>query len=117
MTFRSAREYAETFEPLLFAECAAIAADRFENARLAAALLREVASVDPAEYKRQQLSDAVGVRCVGVFISELAERMPKTTMTNISLLLPHLDGEAYSLRSSLVTVLGELILIPFRIGD
>ena len=28
------------------AECAAIAADRFENARLAAALLREVASVD-----------------------------------------------------------------------
>ena len=78
---------------------------------------QQVGNVDPAEYKRQQLSDDVGVRCVGVFISELAERMPKTTMTNISLLLPHLDGEAYSLRSSLVTVLGELILIPFRIGD
>ena len=90
------------------AECAAAAADRHENARLAASLLREVGAVDPAEYKRQQLSDAVGVRCVGVFISELAERMPKTTMTNISLLLPHLDGEAYSLRSSLVTVLGHL---------
>jgi hypothetical protein len=46
---------------------------------------QQVGNVDPAEYKRQQLSDAVGVRCVGVFISELAERMPKTTMTNISL--------------------------------
>ena len=65
------------------AECAAIAADRFENARLAAALLREVASVDPAEYKRQQLSDAKGVSAVGVFVAELAQRMPKTTMTNI----------------------------------
>ena len=75
-----------------------VAADRFENARLAAALLREVASVDPAEYKRQQLSDAKGVSAVGVFVAELAQRMPKTTMTNISLLLPHLDGEAYSLR-------------------
>ena len=159
------------------AECAAVAADRHENARLAAALLREVGNVgaslvitragprttasarctpcledflfpahlsaqgpsvsisardgfqlqtltpfnsapksprterpaDPAEYKRQQAADAVGVRCVGTFVSELAERMPKTTMTNISLLLPHLDGEAYSLRSSLVTVLGHLV--------
>ena len=91
------------------AECAAVAADRFENARLAAALLREVASVSPEEYKRQQLSDAKGVSAVGVFVSELAQRMPKTTMTNISLLLPHLDGEAYSLRSALVTVLGHLV--------
>ena len=91
------------------AECVAVAADRHENARLAAALLSEVGRVDPAEYKRQQLSDAVGVRCVGTFVAELAERMPKTTMTNISLLLPHLDGEAYSLRSALVTVLGHLL--------
>lgn len=91
------------------AECAAAASDRHENARLAAALLREVGHVDPAEYKRQQLSDAVGVRCVGTFLAELAERMPKTTMTNVSLLLPHLDGEAYSLRSALVTVLGHLV--------
>ena len=68
-----------------------------ERAPLAAALLREVASVDPAEYKRQQLSDAKGVSAVGVFVAELAQRTPKTTMTNISLLLPHLDGEAHSL--------------------
>ena len=91
------------------AECAAVAADRHENARLAAALLREVASVDPAEYKRQMMSDAKGVTGVGVFVSELSQRMPKTTMTNISLLLPHLDGEAYALRSALVTVLGHLV--------
>ena len=97
------------FLPGPIAECAAVAAGRHENSRLAAALLREVGRVDPAEYKRQQLSDAVGVRCVGVFVAELAERMPKTTMTNISLLLPHLDGEAYSLRSALVTVLGHLV--------
>ena len=82
------------------AELASSAADRFENAHLAAALIREVGAVDPCDYKLQQTSDAVGVRCVGNFLSEIAERMPKTTMTNISMLMPHLDGEAYSLRSA-----------------
>jgi|TARA_B110000967_G_scaffold185597_2_gene206010 condensin complex subunit 1 len=99
------------------AECAAVAAGRFENARLASSLLREVASVSPEEYKRQQLSDAKGVSCVGVFITELAQRMPKTTATNVSLLLPHLDGEAYSLRSALVTVLGVLVCAESSSGS
>ena len=92
------------------AELASSAADRFENAHLAAALIREVGRVDPYDYKLQQTSDAVGVRCVGNFLSEIAERMPKTTMTNISMLMPHLDGEAYSLRSAIVSVLGQLLI-------
>lgn len=92
------------------AELASAAADRFENAHLAAALIREVGRVDPHDYKMQQASDAVGVRCVGVFLSEIAERMPKTTMTNMSVLMPHLDGEAYSLRSAIVSVLGHLLI-------
>jgi len=92
------------------AELASTAADRFENAHLAAALIREVGRVDPYDYKLQQASDAVGVRCVGNFLSEIAERMPKTTMTNMSVLMPHLDGEAYSLRSAIVSVLGHLLI-------
>ena len=92
------------------AELASAAADRFENAHLAAALIREVGRVDPHDYKLQQASDAVGVRCVGAFLSEIAERMPKTTMTNMSVLMPHLDGEAYSLRSAIVSVLGHLLI-------
>jgi len=92
------------------AELASAAADRFENAHLAAALIREVGRVDPYDYKMQQASDAVGVRSVGVFLGEIAARMPKTTMTNISVLMPHLDGEAYSLRSAIVSVLGHLVI-------
>lgn len=92
------------------AELASNAADRFENAHLAAALIREVGRVDPYDYKVQQASDAVGVRCIGAFLSEIAERMPKTTMTNMSMLMPHLDGEAYSLRSAIVSVLGHLLI-------
>ena len=96
--------------PAPIAELASAAADRFENAHLASALIREVGRVDPYDYKLQQASDAVGVRSVGTFLGEIAARMPKTTMTNISVLMPHLDGEAYSLRSAIVSVLGHLII-------
>jgi len=96
--------------PAPIAELASAAADRFENAHLAAALIREVGRVDPYDYKVQQASDAVGVRSVGTFLGEIAARMPKTTMTNISVLMPHLDGEAYSLRSAIVSVLGHLVI-------
>ena len=51
------------------------------------------------EYKRRQLTDAAGVRNVGNFLEEIANRMPKTTMRNVSLLIAHLDGDAYRSRS------------------
>lgn len=92
------------------------AADRYDDARLAAAILREVGGVDPREYKRRQLTDAAGVRNVGNFLEEIANRMPKTTMRNVSLLIAHLDGDAYSLRSAVVSVLGRLLIAHKDVG-
>jgi len=92
------------------------AADRYDDARLAAAILREVGGVDPREYKKRQLTDAAGVRNVGLFLEEIANRMPKTTMRNISLLIAHLDGDAYSLRSAVVSVLGRLLIAHKDVG-
>ena len=41
---------------------------------------------------------------------DLAERLPLTVGKNISLLRPHLDGEAPSLRCALVSVIGHLVI-------
>ena len=81
-----------------------------------AAILREVYKRDPREYKRRQLTDAAGVRNVGNFLEEIANRMPKTTMRNVSLLIAHLDGDAYSLRSAVVSVLGRLLIAHKDVG-
>ena len=92
------------------AELAEAAVKRHGDSRLAVSLLREVGAVEPAEYKRQTAADAVGVRCVGALLVELAERLPLTVGKNIALLRPHLDGEAHGLRSALLGVLGHLIV-------
>ena len=47
-------------------------------------LLREVASVDPAVYERQQKEDAAGtggVRHVAAFVAELAEQCAHTCLS------------------------------------
>jgi condensin complex subunit 1 len=92
------------------AEFAEASVKRHGDTRLVASLLRELGAVDPAEYKRQAAADAVGVRNVGSLLVELAERLPLTVGKNISLLRPHLDGEAHTLRSALLSVIGHLII-------
>ena len=49
-------------------------------------------------------------------LEEIANRMPKTTMRNVSLLIAHLDGDAYSLRSAVVSVLGRLLIAHKDVG-
>ena len=51
-----------------------------------------------------------------VTLEEIANRMPKTTMRNVSLLIAHLDGDAYSLRSAVVSVLGRLLIAHKDVG-
>jgi len=49
-----------------------------------------------------------GVKYVAPFVAELAKRKPHTVVTNISLLLPHLDSEPYTLRNSIVQAIGHI---------
>ncbi|KAK9823736.1 hypothetical protein WJX72_005030 [[Myrmecia] bisecta] len=95
--------------PAPLAEVAQISANLYEDNRLAVEMLREVASVDPAKYEQQQTTDAVGVRSVAGFLPELADRLPRTVAKHISLLMPHLGGKAYPLRSAIVTTVGHLV--------
>ena len=80
------------------------------DASLGVHLLSEVAEVDPQEYKRQQANDAQGVKNVAMFMEEMARSMPKAVSAHLTLLLPHLGGGAYVIRSAITTALG-LVLV------
>mmetsp|Transcript_17259 Transcript_17259/g.41204 ORF Transcript_17259/g.41204 Transcript_17259/m.41204 type:complete len:1126 (-) Transcript_17259:192-3569(-) len=75
----------------------------------ASALLTEIAIVPPASYKAQQLTDSKGLRCAANFIEKLAEAMPSVAVAHASIFAPHLGGEAYTLRSAIMTMFGHCI--------
>ena len=83
----------------------------------AAAVVGEIAAVDPAEYERQQTAagEKAGVRSIAAFVEELAERLPRFTAAQAALLLPHLGGKAHSLRVGIVHAVG--LLLHKALGD
>lgn len=97
--------------PPLVAELLRYSVAQFDDGRLAAAVIGEVAAVDPAEYERQQnaTGEKAGVRSIAEFVQEMANRMPRLMANQISLLLPHLGGKAWTLRSGIVAALGYLL--------
>ena len=52
---------------------------------------------------------ASGVRNVAPFLPELASRRPRLVLSQISLILPHLDCEPYQLRSAIVATIGNIL--------
>ncbi|CAG9466088.1 unnamed protein product [Pedinophyceae sp. YPF-701] len=80
-----------------------------EDNTLAQCILAELTEVDPRDYKNQQAQDSAAVRHVGEFIAELAERQPRAVASQMALLMPHLGGEAHSIRSGIVSAMGSVI--------
>ena len=77
----------------------------------AAAVIGEIAAVEPAEYERQQnaTGEKAGVRSIAAFVEEMANRLPRLMANQIALLLPHLGGKAWTLRSGIVTAVSYLL--------
>ena len=67
-------------------------------------LRRDVGRINTNDAK-----DSSGIRSVAAFLPALAEVLPQAVLANISVLLPHLDGEAYAMRSALVTAIGYVV--------
>ncbi|KAJ7317585.1 hypothetical protein JRQ81_003747 [Phrynocephalus forsythii] len=44
------------------------------------------------------------------FLAELAEQTPAIVLVNMSVLLPHLDGENYGMRNAILTAMAEVLL-------
>ncbi|KAL4446838.1 hypothetical protein ABPG77_008082 [Micractinium sp. CCAP 211/92] len=97
--------------PVLVAGTLRYTIQQWDDGRLAAAVLGEIAAVDPAEYERQQNAsgEKAGVRSVAAFVKEMASQLPRLMANQIALLLPHLGGKAYSLRSAIVHAIGSLL--------
>lgn len=85
----------------------------------ASAILHDLSSVDPAEYERQQnaTGEKAGVRSVATFVEEMSDMLPRLMVSQISLLLPHLGGKAWTLRSSIIISLGHLLAKAFESSD
>ena len=53
--------------------------------------------------------DASGTRCLASFLVELSQRVPEAMLASISVLLPHLSGESYTMRNGVLAVVGEVV--------
>ena len=95
--------------------------DEVPTNRLAVELMREIGRMDmsgPANGGGDAAVSAAaaaaggkasGVRNVAPFLPELASRRPRLVLSQISLILPHLDCEPYQLRSAIVAAVGNIL--------
>mmetsp|Transcript_13343 Transcript_13343/g.28832 ORF Transcript_13343/g.28832 Transcript_13343/m.28832 type:complete len:245 (-) Transcript_13343:1946-2680(-) len=73
-------------------------------------LLREIGRLDTDGYADNAAGKASGIKNVAPFLSELAAVRPRVVLSNISLLLPHLDSEPYVLRSAIINSIGHILV-------
>lgn len=66
---------------------------------------RELGSKDP----RDLALDTSGTRCFAAFLVEVAQSIPEAVLPTVSVLLPHLGGESYTMRNGVLGVLGEIV--------
>ncbi len=91
-------------------DASAYCAQALSNAKLGKGLVTELAKVDPRDYRAQQQSDAQGVKNVAAFFVDMAERLPQVMAACLSVVVPHLGGEAYTLRSGIVMVIARILV-------
>lgn len=73
--------------------------------KFAGDLVQEIARLDVGHLARDVASARACAACVG----ELAERLPKTVLANVALLLGLLDGDSYTMRNGILHAVGRLV--------
>ncbi|XP_063250321.1 condensin complex subunit 1 isoform X2 [Prinia subflava] len=90
----------------LFAQAVSLWAKEYGLKSLVGELLREIGQKCPQDLARE----ASGVKGYATFISELAEQIPALVLANMSVLLPHLDGESYTMRNAVLAAMAEALV-------
>lgn len=98
----------EHIAPIVAEMCAMVSEE--PTNRLAVELLREIGRLDGHASAVGDGGKASGIRNVAPFISELANERPRIVLSNISVLLPHLNSEPYALRSAIVNAIGVILV-------
>ncbi|NXY53962.1 CND1 protein, partial [Callaeas wilsoni] len=96
----------------VFAQAVSLWAKEYGLKSLVGELLREIGQKCPQDLARE----ASGVKGYATFISELAEQIPALVLSNMSILLPHLDGESYTMRNAILAAMAE-VLVQVLNGD
>ncbi|NWU98702.1 CND1 protein, partial [Upupa epops] len=96
----------------VFAQAVGLWATKYGLKSLVGELLREMGQNCPQDVAH----DALGIKAYATFVTELAERIPALMLSNMSVLLPHLDGESYLMRNAILGVMAE-VLIKVLNGD
>ncbi|KAL3693566.1 hypothetical protein R1sor_007217 [Riccia sorocarpa] len=92
--------------PIPFADLVSLAENQHVAGGLAVDLLRAVGQIDPGNFER----DSMGADNVGLFLEELAVRLPRLMVMNLSILMCHMDGKSYKMRNSLIKLIGTLLV-------
>ncbi|NXE95196.1 CND1 protein, partial [Menura novaehollandiae] len=96
----------------VFAQAVSLWAKEYGLKSLVGELLREIGQKCPQDLARE----ASGVKGYATFITELAEQIPALVLSNMSVLLPHLDGESYTMRNAILAAMAE-VLVQVLNGD
>ncbi|XP_048675782.2 condensin complex subunit 1 isoform X4 [Caretta caretta] len=90
----------------VFAGAVSLWATEYGMKSMVGELLREIGQKCPQDLTR----DASGVKGYAAFLTELAEQIPAIVLSNMSVLLHHLDGESYVMRNAILTAMAEMLL-------
>ncbi|XP_075564505.1 condensin complex subunit 1 [Pelecanus crispus] len=96
----------------VFAQAVSLWATEYGLKTLVGELLREIGQKCPQDPAR----DASGIKGYATFITELAEQIPALVLSNVSVLLRHLDGESYMMRNAILAAMAE-VLVQVLNGD
>ncbi|NWS70888.1 CND1 protein, partial [Crotophaga sulcirostris] len=96
----------------VFAQAVSLWATEYGLKSLVGELLREIGQKCPQDLTR----DATAVKGYATFITELAEQIPALVLSNISVLLRHLDGESHLMRNAILAAMAE-VLVQVLNGD
>ncbi|KAM6212507.1 condensin complex subunit 1 isoform 1-T1 [Sarcoramphus papa] len=96
----------------VFAQAVSLWATEYGLKSLVGELLREIGQKCPQDLAR----DASGIKGYATFITELAEQIPALALSNMSVLLRHLDGESYVMRNAILAAMAE-VLVQVLNGD
>ncbi|KAK2528299.1 condensin complex subunit 1 isoform X1 [Columba livia] len=96
----------------VFAQAVSLWATEYGLKSLVGELLREIGQKCPQDSARE----VSGMKGYAIFISELAEQIPALMLSNISVLLCHLDGESYMMRNAILAAMAE-VLVQVLNGD
>ncbi|XP_015276215.1 PREDICTED: condensin complex subunit 1 [Gekko japonicus] len=90
----------------VFVEAVSLWVKEYGMKSIVGELLREIGQKCPQELAR----DASGAKGYAVFLAELAEQAPAIVLSNMSVLVHHLDGESYGMRNAILAAMAEMLL-------